>query len=230
MSSPARRSPRPTRLARFAPVLLAGFGLLAAGCAASGNPVNQEIAVRTMSEGERVEASCELANEHSNWTVVAPVDVAVTRSSKPISMHCRAQDGASGSTVFQAARASGGIGGGDAAYAYPERMELELKKAAPGQRVALLATGFAAVAETSRVPHLDAAGRMGYERFLAGPRPRAFAISEKGVWTRVNGARGAERVALERCQSVSGRCRLYAIDDTVVWEDRGAGELVARIK
>ncbi len=230
MPSLARPSIRFPSSRRSTPALLAGLVLIAAGCASGVNPVNQEIAVRTMSDGERIESSCELANEHASWTVVAPVDVAVTRSSKPIAIQCRAQNGASGGTVFAATKAASGVGGGDTAYAYPERMELELKRPTRGQQVGLAASGFAAIGDSTRVPHLDEAGRLGYQRFLAGPSPRAFAVSEKGVWTRVNGARGAERVALDRCQAVSGRCRIYAIDDTVVWETRGTGELIARNK
>lgn len=226
----AVRAQRSNRALPLTGLTIALLALLASGCALQSNPVNQEVALRAMSNGERVEASCELSNDHALWTVVAPVDIAVTRSTKPIAVECRAQNGASASTVFQAGKVSSGVGGGDTAWAYPERMELELKKSTRGEQVALVSSGFAAINETARVPHLNESGRDGYQRFLAGASPRAFAISEKGVWTRVNGSRGAERVALERCQAAGGRCRIYAIDDTVVWENRAAGEMVARNK
>ncbi|HSD39304.1 MAG TPA: hypothetical protein VLC92_17480 [Rhodocyclaceae bacterium] len=78
------------------------------------------------------------------------------------------------------------------------------------------------------VPLLDAAGRVGYERFLnTSRRPRAFAIGPNGsdlaAWSSKIGA-NASADALAHCLVLSrGRpCYLYAVDDRVVWALQGA--------
>lgn len=80
------------------------------------------------------------------------------------------------------------------------------------------ASGFAAVGDTNAVPYLSAPGREQYRKFLTKSQPRAFALSSSGAWSWVeDGDDPAER-ALENCQKNSAApCRLYAIDDKVVW-------------
>ena len=56
-----------------------------------------------------------------------------------------------------------------------------------------------------------------YKRFLEAKLPRAFAIGPKGAagWATGDWAIGR---ALGFCQRRSGdRCKLYAVDDDVVW-------------
>ena len=79
--------------------------------------------------------------------------------------------------------------------------------------------------DPAQLPHLDADGRAAWARFLAGDLPRAFAISDNGQWIRVNGARGASRLAMDRCVALGGSCGLYAVDNAIVWDDRHAARL-----
>jgi dienelactone hydrolase len=82
------------------------------------------------------------------------------------------------------------------------------------------ATQFAPLQAIDMVPYLKATGRSdGYAKFLAGDLPRAFAIAPGGAWGAVWGSeQDAPERAIERCQK-HGRagCRLYAVDDSVVW-------------
>ena len=38
----------------------------------------------------------------------------------------------------------------------------------------------------------------------------------------------AAGLAMERCVALGGNCGLYAVDDAIVWEDRGATRLASR--
>lgn len=79
------------------------------------------------------------------------------------------------------------------------------------------ATDFARAEDIDKVP-VSAERREGlYRPFLASPLPRAFAISPTGVagWASGDWALGR---ALGNCQWRHGQaCRLYAVDDEVVW-------------
>jgi dienelactone hydrolase len=81
----------------------------------------------------------------------------------------------------------------------------------------LVPSGFAQVNDVESVPISTAQRRDLYARFLASPLPRAFAIGPSG---HVGFARGDWAVgrALGFCQARSGvTCRVYAVDDQVVW-------------
>ena len=80
------------------------------------------------------------------------------------------------------------------------------------------ATGFAAIDDATKVPHLKEVGRDGYRAFLAKPAPRAFAVAPSGAWAWADGDDDPARRALDRCalRSQTG-CRLYAVDGDVVW-------------
>ncbi|RJG04336.1 dienelactone hydrolase [Noviherbaspirillum sedimenti] len=80
---------------------------------------------------------------------------------------------------------------------------------------------FAAIADATAVPHLQEQGREQYRKFLTRSQPRAFALSPSGAWSWVeDGDDPAER-ALANCQKNSAApCKLYAIDDKVVWSDK----------
>jgi hypothetical protein len=79
-------------------------------------------------------------------------------------------------------------------------------------------SGFAEIADESKVP-LGSDGMQQYRRFLASASPRAFAIAPGGnAWAWVAGPFDAMTGALSRCaRRATTTCRLYAVDDDVVW-------------
>ena len=81
------------------------------------------------------------------------------------------------------------------------------------------ATDFAALADVDRVPYLKASGREGYKTFLSKQMPRAFAISANGAWGWANMGDDPLERALANCsKNAKGQpCRLYSVDDQVVW-------------
>jgi hypothetical protein len=206
------------------PVLAA---LALAACATGSMPVNQEVSLRATEGGERVEAACEVGNDKGTWTVVAPAIFGVTRSDKPLTVECRTPAGGKGARAFDSSRAGELPGGGSAGYSYPATLDMVL--AAPARQPAPTGpAAFAAIDDLYLLPKIGDEGRDGYRRFLDGDPPRAFAVSDDGRWVRVNAVRGAARLALDRCQSYGGRCRLYAVDDQVVWDPRrGTDEMAA---
>lgn len=82
-------------------------------------------------------------------------------------------------------------------------------------------SGFAALGDAGAVPYLREQGREQYRKFLSKSQPRAFALSASGAWSWVeDGDDPAER-AMANCQKNSAApCKLYAIDDKVVWADK----------
>jgi hypothetical protein len=223
---PAARRPHRRAAGRFAalaaPILVAAV----AGCASYGKPVNQEVALRVTEGGERAEANCVVSNDLGTWSVVAPVVLGVTRSEKPLEVECSTPEGLKAVRVFTSIR-FGELPGGQTAYAYPEELELALARPDRLQTTGVSASAFARIDDVAMLPYVDDEGREGYRRFLAGGLPRAFAISDNGHWIRVNAARGAARLAMSRCQTYGGRCRLYAVDDDVVWDQKRPSDLVA---
>ena len=79
------------------------------------------------------------------------------------------------------------------------------------------ASSFAALDDVDKLP-ASRGGKLAYEsRFLAARPPRAFAVGPGGVsgWATGDWAMGR---ALGFCQSTRGvTCKLYAVDDEVVW-------------
>ena len=80
-------------------------------------------------------------------------------------------------------------------------------------------SGFAAIDDVARVPFLGEKGRAGYRLFLDKPLPRAFAIAPDGAWAFEDSDATTMREALAACQlrATTGTCRLYAVDNDVVW-------------
>ena len=76
------------------------------------------------------------------------------------------------------------------------------------------ATAFARLDEVAKVP--AQARETNYRRFLEAKRPRAFAVGPSGQsgWATGDWAMGR---ALGFCQRRGEPCRLYAVDDDVVW-------------
>ena len=79
-------------------------------------------------------------------------------------------------------------------------------------------TDFAALADDAKVPHLRDSGRAGYKTFLSKPNPRAFAIAPTGAWGWADGGDDPLKRALDNCnRNGRGQCKVYAVDDEVVW-------------
>ncbi len=102
-----------------------------------------------------------------------------------------------------------------------------LAAAAGGRRN--ITYGFAPLADFEAVPHVRDNGRKAYQDFLARPKPRAFAVAENGAWGYSAPERNPSYTlaknldvvarAMERCERRgAGTCRLYAVDDRVVWD------------
>lgn len=80
-------------------------------------------------------------------------------------------------------------------------------------------SGFAAVGSVEAVPYLRQSGREAYLRYLDGDAPKAFALAANGVWGARTGIAQAMKQALENCRKNAKEavCKLYAVDDRVVW-------------
>ena len=79
------------------------------------------------------------------------------------------------------------------------------------------ATRFAHIDEIDQVPVSAERRERLYRPFLASPPPRAFAIGPTGIAAWASGDWALGR-ALGNCQWRNGQtCRLYAVDDDVVW-------------
>lgn len=82
------------------------------------------------------------------------------------------------------------------------------------------ASGFARVDEAERVPLRSERAREGYARWLAAEAPKAFAVQpDTGAWGSAWGGERPNARALANCaRHARGQaCKLYAVDDTVVW-------------
>ena len=81
------------------------------------------------------------------------------------------------------------------------------------------ASQFAPVSQIDAVPFLKESGRKGYERFLTGETPRAFAVSPSGAWGLALAREDSLARALSNCNKNTPKldCKLYAVDEDVVW-------------
>lgn len=79
-----------------------------------------------------------------------------------------------------------------------------------------LPTQFAALSDAAAVPRISVKGKVLYQEWLAKPFPRAVAISDKGAIARAYGSDAMEN-AIRNCEKYNNPCRLYAVDDLVVW-------------
>ena len=78
------------------------------------------------------------------------------------------------------------------------------------------ATRWAEVKDVSKVPLSAKSRTAGYDKFLAAEGPKAFAIGTQGGWGYATGDYVTGR-ALGFCQRSGQTCKLYAVDDQVVW-------------
>jgi dienelactone hydrolase len=84
-------------------------------------------------------------------------------------------------------------------------------------------TDFAAVGDIDSVPFLRERGREAYRAFLAKSTPRAFAVSASGAWSWAEEGEDPAGRVLKACQANSQQpCKLYAVDDYVVWSNDAA--------
>lgn len=81
-------------------------------------------------------------------------------------------------------------------------------------------TGFARVDDVAAVPFLSEHGRKAYADYLGKMSPRAFAVSPSGAWTWAEEGEDPVARAVAACSAKSKEpCRLYSVDDAVVWTD-----------
>lgn len=92
----------------------------------------------------------------------------------------------------------------------------------PGSITRPMPSDFARLDEVDKVPVPPATREANYRRFLDARPPRAFAVGPGGAsgWASGDWALGR---ALGNCQRRGEPCKLYAVDDDVVWAPSGAG-------
>jgi dienelactone hydrolase len=80
-------------------------------------------------------------------------------------------------------------------------------------------SGFASVSDVEKVPVKNEKAREGYRLWLKAAGPKAFAIHPiKGSWASAWGGDSPYSRALRNCEkSNNDPCKLYAVDDRVVW-------------
>lgn len=79
------------------------------------------------------------------------------------------------------------------------------------------ATQFAGIQNADAIPYINAAGRKGYSKYLTLPRPKAFVIAPDGAFSIASLGEDPLATALDGCRELHRECRLYAVDDAVVW-------------
>ena len=77
-----------------------------------------------------------------------------------------------------------------------------------------------------RVPNIKSDACKGlYRAFLESPGPRAYAVSDDGRCGFAGGLTDAKDVAMRQCGNVAkGGCKLYAVDESVIWKENIAGQ------
>jgi dienelactone hydrolase len=91
---------------------------------------------------------------------------------------------------------------------------------APAIQMAVPAkTSFAEINNIDVLPHGRESSKKGYERFLTLSHPRAFAIAPSGAWAWSSGQEDDLANALNNCNKNAPQknCKLYAVNDDVVW-------------
>lgn len=91
--------------------------------------------------------------------------------------------------------------------------------AAPKSPNAPPATAFAPLDEIQNVPVKTAEARAKYERFLQLDVPRAYAIGPNGEFAYLSAPDAIERVLVTCAKRSGAACKLYAVDDQVVWKE-----------
>ena len=84
-------------------------------------------------------------------------------------------------------------------------------------------TGFAELADETKLPRVKDSGRAAYLTYLGQTIPRAFAIAPSGAWGWAEGGDDPLARAIANCNrsaGAAGPCKLYSVDDAVVWSDK----------
>jgi dienelactone hydrolase len=77
---------------------------------------------------------------------------------------------------------------------------------------------FAKLDDIAAVPYIGEHGRDAYREYLDKMTPRAFAVSPNGAWCWAEEGEDPDSRALATCEKRAGQaCRLYSVDDNVVW-------------
>lgn len=77
---------------------------------------------------------------------------------------------------------------------------------------------YASIDNVEAIPYLRGGDRQQYRAFLAKTGARAFALSSSGAWSWAEDGDDPAQQALSDCQKHSSQpCRLYAVDNHVVW-------------
>ena len=80
------------------------------------------------------------------------------------------------------------------------------------------ASNFAQLSDVNKIPFIKEKGRDTYNTFLSKESPRAFALNSDGRYGWSNGHWDSSARALSFCnKGAKTQCRLYAVDDEVVW-------------
>ncbi len=83
---------------------------------------------------------------------------------------------------------------------------------------ALPKSDYATIDNIDAIPYIKDSGRDAYRTFLSKSSPKAFAVSANGGWSWGEDGDDPAARALSNCQESSrAPCKLYAIDDYVVW-------------
>lgn len=100
-----------------------------------------------------------------------------------------------------------------------EPVATHAKFATSPARVLPARTDFAALDDATKLPFVRDSGRAGYTAYLAKSIPRAFAIAPSGAWGWADGGDDPLQRALVNCnRNGAGLCKLYSVDDFVVWK------------
>jgi dienelactone hydrolase len=79
-------------------------------------------------------------------------------------------------------------------------------------------SNYAELANVDALPFVGESGREQYRVFLTKSMPRAFAVSTSGSWSWAEDGDDPAEQVLTTCERKSGvPCKLYAVDDVVVW-------------
>jgi len=88
-----------------------------------------------------------------------------------------------------------------------------------GVTVAPPKSDFAALDDASKLPFVKDTGRAGYAIYLSKTQPRAFALAPTGAWAWAEGGDDPLKRAVDSCNRYAkGSCKLYSVDDSVVWK------------
>ncbi len=96
----------------------------------------------------------------------------------------------------------------------------------PAAPPAMLASGFANIADVDAIPYINDRGREAYREWLTKPTPRAFVISDTGRLSSTWGIypqnpeepKDPAQRALQRCAKANNApCKLYAVNGAVVY-------------